>query len=251
MNPNHVSSWLASFLLLFGTLTGAPRGAAAEDPVDAASFVCRDYKHGVPYIPARTYQARDVEALLRVLADPANEPYWANTIITLGIIGDERATQPIIDFLERRFEGEVSLARFNALLSAPLALGHAARHGNEPARDYLVRHPTLAAWEAKELRWTFQRYRGHARSVLLAKMVIRALAFACKPETKAVLLRLRDSTEPDYVDLRRHALADITEAIEFYEVLDKQGPEKTFVYTEPAPATPSKPAATSPPGDRP
>lgn len=251
MNLSRLSSWLALVPVVIGALGCVPCGFAAETSVDATSFVCREYKHGVPYVPARAYTAADVESLRRVLADPANEPYWANTIITMGIIGDARVTQPIVDFLERRFEGEVSLARFNALLSAPLALGHAAMHGNQAALDYLVRHHTLAAWEAKDLEWTFQRYRGHTRSVLLAKMVIRALAFGCKPETKAVLVRMRDSEQSEYVELRRHAQADITEALEFYELLEKQGPEKTFVYTEPAPAPPKKPSAASNPEDRP
>lgn len=252
MNKSRIKLRLA--VALVATLSVMPTGFSAETTesrLDPVSFVCRIYKHGIPYVPARSYTVADVDALLKVLNDPAEKPYWANTLITLGIIGAPRVTQPIIDFLERRFQGEVTLEEFNALLSAPLALGHAAMHGNQAALDYLQQHHTLAAWEEMDPGWTFQRYRGHTRNVLMVKMVIRALAFACQPSSKALLEKMRDSDATEYVELRQHALADITEALEFFEQLAEKGPERTFVYTAPEPATPPKNQEPPNPEDRP
>jgi len=72
---------------------------SAEQPMDVKEFVRRIFIEGVPYEEARKYGPTDVPTLLKMLADPKEEAYRTNIVVTLGIIGDERAVDPLIAFL--------------------------------------------------------------------------------------------------------------------------------------------------------
>lgn len=230
--------------LVVGALAG-PVVVAAEGVAKVDAFVCRNYLHGVPYQGARAFSGADVDRLIELLKDPAQESYWHNAIVTLGIVGEDRVTPVLVDFVEKRFRGPVTLHQFNALLSVPLALGHAGMRGNKSAVDYLLAHASVAAWDRAGLEWSFQKYGGERRSVLLTKMVIRGLAFSCTESAKSMLVKMRDSNDAEATALRAHALDDIRESLAFYEELLVKGPEKTFVYTEPEPVT--KPSSTTRP----
>lgn len=234
-------SWGRLGLLLLATCA-AHVATAAEGAAKVDAFVCRNYLHGVPYQGARAFSGGDVDRLIELLKDPTQESYWHNAIVTLGIVGEERVTQVLVDFMEKRFRGPVTLHQFNALLSVPLALGHAGMRGNKSAVDYLLAHASVAAWDRAGLEWSFQKYSGERRSVLLTKMVVRGLAFSCTEPAKAMLLKMRDGTDAESVALRAHAADDIRESIAFYEELLQKGPEKTFVYTEPEPAPKASPS---------
>lgn len=233
---NRISRFLRLLVpTLLWTLDGA-EATAAEGAAKVDAFVCRNYLHGVPYEGARAFSGADVDRLIDLLKDPTQEVYWHNAVVTLGIVGEERVTRTLVEFMEQRFRGPVNLSQFNALLSVPLALGHAGMRGNKSAVDYLLAHASVSAWDRAGLEWSFQKYSGERRSILLTKMVIRGLAFSCTESAKAALLKLRDSTDAEAIALRVHAADDIRESLAFYEELLQKGPEKTFVYTAPEPA---------------
>ena len=65
------------------------------------SFVRQTFVHGVPYATASQYGPDTVPKLLAMLNDPAEKDYWANIVITLGMIGDARAVDALIAFVEK------------------------------------------------------------------------------------------------------------------------------------------------------
>ena len=104
-----------AFLILCAALllAAAPSDAHAQDQ-DIRAFVQQIYYQGVPYAEANAYGADAVPTLLEMLVDSTQADYWANVVVTLCIIGDERAVQPVIDFIESGAEGESSDALYRA-----------------------------------------------------------------------------------------------------------------------------------------
>ncbi len=199
----------------------------------AVDYVLKIYKHGLPYAEARKYAAEDVPALINVLSDAREEKFWANTVLLLGIIGTDEAVTSLKTFLETRFTGEVSIDKFNALLSVLQALGHAASRGNSSALKYLLSNSLPEQWSALDLRWKFKKYEGEKLHILLSKLSMQGLALSCRPEARELLLKMRDSKDETYVSLRKFATDDIRECIESYDTLSKEGHEKVLKYREP------------------
>jgi len=84
-------------LVVLAVLTWA--GSAGAVPIE--EFVQRVYIHSVPYAEASKYDASEVPSLLKMLQSPGEQEHWSNIVATLGIIGDERAVEPVIAFIYR------------------------------------------------------------------------------------------------------------------------------------------------------
>lgn len=136
-------------------------------------FVSRSFVHGVPYEEARKLGPAAVPVLIGLLKEPSQEQNLTNIVVTLGYIGDKRASQPLIDFLERT-TGNVSDAKFDALLSVPSALGHLSRSGDERALSYLVAQSQPHQGTAPS--WSFGSYKGSALHEEMEVMAARGLA---------------------------------------------------------------------------
>ncbi len=210
------------FLLVSASL---PAATWAQGALDAVAFVKQRFIHGVPYDEARQLPRSAVPALVVMLGDPANEPYLMTIVITLGVIGDSRATQPIIDLAERS-TGEISLDRFNALLSVPTALGHLARQGDAQALAYLVDKTSPSRWRASGARWSFGRYRGDARDVLLTKVTVNGLAASGRTEALTKLRQLRDA--PESAPLAAALDSNVSEGLGFNARVRQEGADHVF-----------------------
>ncbi len=90
--------------------------------MDIKDFVRQTFIHGVPFEKANRYGAGDVDTLLGMLADRSQENYWSNIIVTLCIIGDDKAVDPIIAFIKSS-TGQLSHSQYTAKSSAIMALG--------------------------------------------------------------------------------------------------------------------------------
>jgi len=55
------------------------------------------YYHGIPYEVAHGLGPQAVPTLLELLDREEEREHWANIVIVLGMIGDDRATVPLID----------------------------------------------------------------------------------------------------------------------------------------------------------
>jgi hypothetical protein len=74
-------------------LSPQPGASGASASMDVRDFVRQVFIHGIPYEEARRYDASAVPVLLAMLRDPAQEDFWANVAVVLGMIGDERAVE--------------------------------------------------------------------------------------------------------------------------------------------------------------
>ena len=113
--------------------------------------------------------------------------HWSNIISVLGMIGDPRATGPMIEFLERRFSGEVDPVTYGALLQVIPSLGFLAHDTTGRAFSYLQEGTSLAAWRNRETTWTFPALRRGDREILMVKLDIQGLGISANEASRAHL----------------------------------------------------------------
>ena len=187
MHPN-ARSLLSGMIIAFLVITASGSQGAA---MDIKTFVRAEYEHGIPYGEAAQFEGSVTPTLLNMLKDPQEKKWWGNIIATLGIIGDERAVAPLIDFLEHDIRGEVDPDLWGALLAVPQALGHIAARGDDKALNYLVANTTGKAWQTKRLPWTFQGRSGEKLYTPLIKSVIISLGISSQPRAIQVLEQMQ------------------------------------------------------------
>lgn len=131
MRKPDLKPFAASAVLMWTT------GQAIAEDIQA--FVKKTYVHGVPYEEAAKYDASAVPTLLKILGDPGERNHWSNALITLGMIGDESAVEPMIAFIEESGKGKMDQTRRMARTSAFMALGYLINEtGNRRALEYLI-----------------------------------------------------------------------------------------------------------------
>jgi hypothetical protein len=118
--------------------------------IDIKDFVRQVFIHGVPYNEANKYDSSVVPTLLEMLVDQKEEAHWANIAVVLEIIGDERAVDPLIAFIEKRGEKDMSRSVYVAKTSALMGLGYLInKTGNEKALNYLKQSSVPETWQAR------------------------------------------------------------------------------------------------------
>lgn len=118
--------------------------------MDIKDFVRQVFIHGVPYNKANKYDSSVVPTLLEMLADQTEEEHWVNVAVVLEIIGDERAVDPLIAFIEKRGENDMSRSIYVAKTSALMGLGYLInKTGNEKALNYLKQSSVPETWQAR------------------------------------------------------------------------------------------------------
>jgi hypothetical protein len=128
---------------------------AVAGPGDIRTFVRQVYIEGVPYELVRRFDPQTtVPILLEMLANQGEEEHWPNVVVTLGMLGDARAVDPLIRFLEQDFDGTLSHAHYIAKSSVVMALGYLVnRSGNEQALQFLVESVDPDVWTSRGIRW--------------------------------------------------------------------------------------------------
>jgi HEAT repeat protein len=204
-------------------LLGAPARPAA---MDVYQVVRTTYYHGIPYELAHGLGPEAVPTLLELLGREEEREHWANIVLVLGMIGDDRATEPLIDFLERRFTGEVDPATYRALLEVPASLGFLARDPSSRAFAYLRDGTSLEAWQDKGLRWTLPALRDEDRAVLMVRRSITGLGLSGSEAAREHLKAIERS--PEYSRLRQYVEDNVTEAIQTNERIQSLGYQRVL-----------------------
>jgi hypothetical protein len=189
---------LAAGLMACQSKPAEPEPAPAAGPPTIEQFVQATHIHGVPYDEARAYGPKVVPQLLQMLEDPRQEPHWANIVVTLCIIADERAVDPVLAFIARDAkDGSVSRAEYGAKSSAVMALGYIVnRTGNKKCLDYLRASVRSGAWAERGVKWGApEGASAAARDVSLSKKAILGLALSGRPEAAATLRELEAPTK--------------------------------------------------------
>jgi len=138
----------------------------------------------------------------------------------LGAIGDERAVQELIRFLEESGPARLTAAGWAARSSVPVALGWALhRSGDRRALAWLSARVQPQGWEASALRWLPPgEADARARDVKLSRRAVMGLGLSGRPAGREVLQRtLEAAPGPDRELLQ--------EAIQASEVVERDGLE--------------------------
>lgn len=196
---------------------------AAHGPaqrIDVKEFVRQTFIHGVPYEEASQYSSVVVPVLLAMLQDPREDAHGPNIVATLGIIGDERAVQPLISFLEKEVEGPLSYSRYAAKTSVLMSLGYLInKSGNQQALNYLQGSLNPETWGGRRLNWRSPFHpTTAARDQQLIAVAIMGLALSGHPSARESLLEFRRGlgAKPEFEAL-------VAEAIRANEQIAREG----------------------------
>ncbi|HBP87314.1 MAG TPA: hypothetical protein PKK23_05735 [Nitrospirales bacterium] len=145
---------LAAVTLL---LPVVPSALAATTPEQVQDFVHQVYIEGVPYTEASQLSA-DVAlpVLEEILNNPREEDYWANVVVTIGMIGSDQGAKVLTDFITRKeAQGKLTRAQTVAKTSAVMSLGYIVnKTGNRTALDFLMKSTDPQTWNKRKLAWT-------------------------------------------------------------------------------------------------
>lgn len=131
------------------------------------NIVLRAYGGALPSEIALQLDERHVPELLALLNGQEHSTYWRNVLYGLGTIGDERAYEPMVRLLDKRFQNqEISRTVARAMLRVPRALGLLAQE-TDKAYAYLVKGCQESFWE-KRIAWRGAVY---PRAVMLNSLV--------------------------------------------------------------------------------
>lgn len=165
-----------------------PEAMPRNDRVLAAiSYVRSDLYHGVNYTVARSFGPDAVSMLLEMLEDEKEKESWANIINVLGMIGGPKVTGHFIEFLERRFNGDVDQWTWKALLAVLPSMGFLATDPKSEAFKYLSDGMRSRFWEKRDLQWTYPALNPGEREILLTKLTINGLGIAGNSEAEELL----------------------------------------------------------------
>jgi HEAT repeat protein len=153
---------------------------------------------------ASLFDASAVPALAAMLE--SESPYCTGVVGMLVAIGDERAVDVLIGFVEKPYANP-SLASVyeSARASAISGLGQLARRiGSERALTYLIEGLTPDTWGKRNVRgvagWT-QAYEGY--DALLSEYAMHGLAYSGDPRAGQALRTLQRSPTPAQARLRK------------------------------------------------
>ncbi len=165
-----------------------------RDSIPVGEFVRQVFVTGVPYEQASKYTSKQIPELMLMLADTTNLRYWANVVVTLGIIGDEKAVDSIISLIKLDRPGKISRELYNAKTAAIMALGYLInKSGNQKALDFLKGCLNPHAWDDSQPNWEspFQGAQ-EARNIQLSSIAILGLTLSGHPDAIAALELLKD-----------------------------------------------------------
>jgi hypothetical protein len=137
---------------------------AGGAPMPVEEFVTQIYFEGLPLDKAAEYGKEAVQPLLGILAAPSMVRYHENAALTLGMIGEEEAVEPLIAYVRRGPEGsgtrgaeatadDASRAAYKGRVGAIIGLGYLAnRADSERAVDFLIEQSRPEAWRGNMLQ---------------------------------------------------------------------------------------------------
>jgi hypothetical protein len=200
-----------------------------ETQMDIKDFVRRRYIHGIPYKQASSFPADVVPLLLDMLQDPKEEQYTANIVLTLGMIGDDRALRPLLD-LFMQGSGQLSEQDFKIKKYTLLSLGYLLNKGERREGFELLRQTLDIESLYKIVSWTNPPTISEedAKSQL-TKMAIWGLALSGKPDAKEMFSPVKDA----FLQMRGESTDNllpkvVDEVNEAHSVISSQGLHKYY-----------------------
>ncbi len=196
--------------------------------ISATEFVQKVYVSGIPFDEASQYQSSDVPVLLQMLENPNEKPHWANIALLLEIIGDEKALNGLIAFIERDPGGELTESHYIAKTSAIMGLGYLINKSNsKKALNYLVQSASPNTWANRKVPGlTKLHVTTEERNMDMAKYAILGLALAGTKESGQALRQLQTqaasaSTSTSFAAVQKDGV--LSEAISEHQEISTKG----------------------------
>lgn len=170
--------------------------ALAQEP-DITAFIHQTYFEGIAYDDVSRFDPDTaVPILLTLLRDPKEEEYWTNIVVALGMLGDVRAIDPLIDFLEQDHGGRLSPPQYLAKSAVVITLGYIIQKSrNEKALAFLIDGADPQSWTRRGLRWSSPYHRTEAeRNRQLSAMAILGLGLSGHPDAAKHLRSLKQES---------------------------------------------------------
>lgn len=183
--------------LLAGTYF--PSMIQKKDTLPVGEFVRQKFVRGVPYEEAIKYTSKHLPELLLMLSDTANLVHWSNVVVTLGIIGDEKAVDSIVDLIKLDQQGKITTELYNAKTGAIMALGYLInRSGSQKALDFLKGCLNPHAWDDSQPDWDspYQPLK-EDRNIQLSSIAILGLTLSGHPEAISALEAIKEPKEDE------------------------------------------------------
>ena len=174
---------------------------------------------------ASSYDTSVTPELIAMLDSDAEEDHWFRIAGMLGVVGDDRAADALIAFVEKPRPERVSDAVENARKEAIRALGFLVnRTGNERALTYLIDGLTPRVWRERNVRGTPHWMPSHAEyDVLLSTYALFGLALSGHPRAGEALRALQQSATPDQMGFREGLDDTLTQWLDVYDLVAERG----------------------------
>ena len=206
---------------------GEPQAGPPEQAVDIRNFVRQVFIEGIPYQEVVRYDAvTAVPILLDMLADPAEVEYWPNIVVTLGMLGDERAVDRMIQLLVEDAAGPLVRRDYTAKTRVVMSLGYIVnKSGSQKALDFLISGVDPNSWTQRGVRWVSPYHATEMdRNRHLSTLAIIGLGLSGNPVAEKVLLSLR---QPGTTSIDRQFLSQVDdvvqEALRAHQTIAKEG----------------------------
>ncbi len=191
INQTECNSYRSSAASTAATST-AESGPIGKVPVK--EFVSNIYFDGLPLDKAATYAEKDASILLDMLKDPRQVRYHENIALTLGMIGDPRAVEPLIAFINKPVAAKESRPAYKGRVGAIVALGYLVnRNKSKKALSFLKESSTPESWKKRNIKGTSKTDEAKRRD--LSKYAIIGLGLSGDPEAAKHLELLNDQTQ--------------------------------------------------------
>lgn len=176
---------------------------------------------------AQVFDSNAVPDAIELLNSEEQEKQWTKVAAVLGVVGDDRAVDALIEFIERPvvIPIYISMAHHNTRREAIKSLGVAVnRTGNERALNYLIESLDDSAWRRRGIQgvdaaWpTYDQYDRR-----LSIYAIFGLALSGHPRAGEALRTLQRSPRPNQTRLRSGLDDVLTTWLDIYERVAEVG----------------------------
>ena len=204
----------------------SPSQSQTAQRMDIRDFVRQLFVHGTPFEEASQYGAEEVPILLQMLNDSAEESYWPNIAVVLCVIGDERAVDPLIAFIEQKTSDTLSYSHHKAITSTLIAFGYLINKSGSPkALEYLQASVNPRVWRERNLTWkSSYQASSEDRDLELSTVAILGLGVSGHPDAGKTLRTLQErASEPGIQSFRVQMSEVVKQALEAHDFISQSG----------------------------
>lgn len=194
------------------------QSAAATTSEQVKEFVHQVYIEGVPYSEASQLSADIALPILKeIINNPKEEDYWANAVVTIGMIGNDQGVKLLTDFINRKEAiGKLTRMQTVAKTSAVMSLGYIVnKTGNRTALDFLIKGTDPQTWDKQNLAWTSEFYTNiKERDKHLASMSVLGLGVSGNTDGANFLESLKAAPATSQLHTIKEAIPNIDQIAE-------------------------------------